>query len=95
MFFQMARELEFLIDFEFAFKLRVKVFLFFQDLLRITQLFTELVEFALQILSLLVEDSHFLLRLILSCRIVFFTHLTDQCISFLYVLLQLLNSVFK
>ena len=89
MFFQMTGELEFLIHFEFAFKLRIEVLLFFEDLLRITQLFTELVEFALQILPFLIEDAHLFLRLILSCRIMFFAHLTDQCISLLYVLLQL------
>ena len=73
----------------------VGVSLLFENLLRVTKLFSKLVQLALKILPFFVQNTHFFIRLILRRRIMLLTHFTDQGISFFDILSQLLYLVIQ
>ena len=73
----------------------VGVSLLFKNLLRVTKLFSKLVELTLKILPFFVQNTHFFIRLILCRRIMLLTHFTDQSISFFDILSQLFYLVIQ
>mgnify|MGYP007045431793 CR=1 FL=1 len=78
MLFEMARELELFVHFKLTLKSRIGFLLLLEYLLGEAEFFTELIEFTLQVLPFLVEDTHLLSRLTLHHSvIVVFTHLTN------------------